>query len=64
MWQVPARELLAIMLGLLAEQRLEVASLEHAATLGSQLERSGTGQPHAMRSPTGGRHRTLIWHRR
>jgi len=38
LWQVPARELLAITLGLLAESRIEVAELEHAATLGSQLE--------------------------
>ena len=37
-WQVPARELLAITLGSLAESRIEVAELEHAATLGSQLE--------------------------
>jgi hypothetical protein len=39
------RELLAVTLGLLAEQRIELAELEHAATLASQLEAFRTKAP-------------------
>jgi hypothetical protein len=42
---VPVRELLAITLGLLAEQRIEIAEREHAATLTSSCRRSGPDQP-------------------
>lgn len=45
-WQLPVREMLSLALGLMAEQRIEVAAdLEHAATLAGQLEAFRTRPP-------------------
>lgn len=37
-WSIPMRELLSVTLGLLAAQKIEVADVEHAATLSNQLD--------------------------
>ena len=64
LWQVPTRELVAIPVGSLAESGLEVTELEHAPTLGGQLEAFHTRPAPRYALADCGQRSTSTWPRR